>query len=60
MSEAKKCPKCGGEMEEGYLIRIDSAKRIVWRKPGLSGIKTHGISGYKCAKCGYLELFVEK
>lgn len=55
MSEARKCPKCGGEMEQGYL---DGA---AWCK----GEPFHIGSGkiiyvYRCENCGFAELYVTK
>jgi len=55
--EAIECPKCGGEMEIGYLrdapywrrganlLRIGLGKRIF---------------GYRCKNCGYVEFYTRK
>jgi predicted nucleic-acid-binding Zn-ribbon protein len=48
MSEVKKCPKCGGEMEKAELLPRST----------LGGIwKPRMILPYVCGKCGYIELY---
>ena len=57
MSEVKKCPKCGGEMEVGFLNNAP-----YWRN-GRShwGFGRDGkVFGYKCRNCGYIEFYFEK
>lgn len=61
MSEdrVKKCPKCGGEMEEGE--RITSFARG-WIPQAVTFAKKMDIRGDKiipfhCKKCGYIELY---
>jgi len=55
-SEVKKCPKCGGEMEIGYLPGAWSwsAGKSLWsiRRP-------KRIFGYGCKNCGYVEFCLE-
>lgn len=54
MNEVKKCPKCGGDMEVGYL---NNASRWI-RGRSLLAIRTEGrIFAYKCQNCGYAELW---
>jgi hypothetical protein len=57
MNEVKKCPKCNGEMEIGYLRDAP-----YWRK-GTSlwqvGFGTR-VYAYRCKSCGYIELYAEK
>jgi predicted nucleic-acid-binding Zn-ribbon protein len=48
MSEVKKCPKCGGEMEETELLPRSTLGGF-W-KPRI-------ILPYVCRKCGYIELY---
>lgn len=58
-----KCPKCGGEMDEGivkpdggYVGRQKWGKEVNWRgmvKDGLT-VKT-----FKCKTCGYLESYAK-
>jgi len=57
MSEVKKCPKCDGDMEKGYLPGAFS-----W-SPGTSLWKLRQprrIYGYGCKNCGYVEFYLEK
>jgi hypothetical protein len=57
MSEAKKCPKCDGEMEAGYLHNAP-----YWRRGrSILGLGWDGrVFAYKCKNCGYVELYFEK
>jgi len=57
MSEVKKCPKCGGEMEVGYLTNASYWRRgrSLWSF-GWAG----RVFGYKCSNCGYIEFYFEK
>jgi len=56
MSEVKKCIKCGGEMEIGYLPGAFSwsAGKSLWK---IRGPKR--ILGYACENCGYVEFYLE-
>jgi len=54
MSEVRKCPKCGGEMEKGRIFTyggISFAKKGDW-----FGDK---IIPYYCKNCGYIEIYKE-
>jgi predicted nucleic-acid-binding Zn-ribbon protein len=56
-SEVKKCPKCGEEMEIGYLPGAFSwsAGRSLW------SIKNPlKIFAYRCKNCSYVEFYTEK
>jgi predicted nucleic-acid-binding Zn-ribbon protein len=56
-SEVKKCPKCGKEMEIGYLPGAFSwsAGRSLW------SIKNPlKILAYRCKNCSYVEFYTEK
>jgi len=55
--EVKKCPKCGGEMEIGYLPGAFSwsAGKGLWRIR-----KPKRIFGYGCKNCGYVEFYLEQ
>jgi predicted nucleic-acid-binding Zn-ribbon protein len=62
MSECKKCPKCGAEMEKGRDLFPASATPLVFsvhmRKPeDWIGDK---IVPFHCRKCGYIELYTER
>ena len=53
--EAKKCPKCGGEMEKGR--RLVSYYGVTFAKKGdWFGDK---IIPFYCKNCGYIELYKE-
>ena len=57
MSEARKCPKCGAEVEVGYLSNAPRWRRgrslwsIGWGER---------VFGYTCRNCGYIEFYLEK
>jgi len=51
-----KCPKCGGEMEEGFLAGAPH-----WKSGrGILGGKGYRIFGYRCKSCSYVEFYTEK
>jgi predicted nucleic-acid-binding Zn-ribbon protein len=60
-----KCPKCGAEMQEGFVIESRVPSRWIAGKPDMSvfgGPKVHGkeqrqIESYRCVECGYLESY---
>ena len=62
-----KCPKCGGEMEKGYmgdrghanfLLRGGLwARKINWLGT-LSGAED--TTSYACNKCGFIEMYLAK
>ena len=55
MSEVKKCPKCGGEMEEGERITAYMTQAVTFaKKTDLFGDK---IIPFYCKSCGYIELY---
>jgi predicted nucleic-acid-binding Zn-ribbon protein len=65
MSEVKKCPKCGGEMEKGTLF--GDSKVMVGPLPVkftnkfsssilLIG-KKHRVDAFACKVCGYTEIY---
>jgi predicted nucleic-acid-binding Zn-ribbon protein len=56
-SEVKKCPKCGGESEKGYL------RDAPWWRHGESFLQVgfgKRIFAYRCKNCGYVEFYTEK
>ena len=57
MSEVKKCPKCGGEMEKG--TRITGYLTIAIRFTKWGDLKGDMIIPFYCKKCGYIELYKE-
>jgi predicted nucleic-acid-binding Zn-ribbon protein len=56
MSDVKKCPKCNGEMEVGYLTGAPYWKR--GRRFWGSGMDSK-VFAYKCRTCGYTEFYCE-
>jgi hypothetical protein len=67
MKTPSKCPKCGGEMREGFILDHRLASRWIAGKPEASffgDIKAKGreqrqIESYCCVGCGYLELYAQ-
>ena len=61
-SKVKKCPECGGEMEEGgdlfgsYFFLIYS--EVYLRKKGLHWHGDKIVPSY-CKNCGYIKLYKE-
>jgi predicted nucleic-acid-binding Zn-ribbon protein len=55
--EVKKCPKCGGAMEKGYLPGAFSwsAGESLW-----SIKRPSRIFAYKCENCSYVEFYTGK
>lgn len=62
MSEVKKCPKCGGEMQKGSLFGY-GGKLIKWTskesQPLLTMGETKDISAFLCKNCGYVEIYMK-
>jgi len=61
MSEVKKCPKCGGEMEKGSLFGA-SGSLIQWSNKTSGRIdwgfgERKSISAFLCENCGYVEIY---
>jgi hypothetical protein len=71
MTTNHNCPKCQGEMEEGFIADATYGGVLTskWvegepEKSFWTGIKTKGkeqiqISTYRCASCGYLESYAK-
>jgi predicted nucleic-acid-binding Zn-ribbon protein len=57
MNEVKKCPKCGGKMEIGYL---NNAWRWMRGKSRWQLKVGPNIYGHACENCGYVEFYLEK
>lgn len=72
MSTPTKCPKCDGEMQEGFILDSSHGSRLVSRwiagKPEVSfwvGMKIHDkeqhqTQSFRCTKCGYLESYARE
>ena len=63
-SEAKKCPKCGGEMVQGQVGTTSWPLGLMgWfhlRKKGdWLGGNSREIQAYSCKNCGYVEFYKE-
>ena len=56
MGEVKKCPKCGGEMEQGNRIAGFGGGITFAKRNDLVGDK---IIPFYCKNCGYIELYKE-
>lgn len=68
------CPKCGGQMGEGFTLEIGdtyeakSQESWIEGKPEYGfweGLKTSGkqrfaITSFRCANCGFLEQYANK
>ena len=67
---APKCPRCGGPMEQGFVLdraHGDSMRTQEWLegepvKSFWSGLKTkgrekHPVRTFRCERCGYLESY---
>jgi hypothetical protein len=57
------CPKCGGEMEEGFIFESQYGYSKVIRHWAIEGSEAdvwgnvkdaHNITTFRCAKCGFL------
>ena len=68
MSNAIKCPKCSGEMVQGFILDSTYGRSIVssWvegpPKSSFWGLKVPfeggiPIGAFRCKECGYLELY---
>jgi predicted nucleic-acid-binding Zn-ribbon protein len=59
LSEAKKCPKCGGQMESG-IVRAHGLNPLSFASKeikGLLGAKVTQTIAYSCKVCGYVEIY---
>jgi predicted nucleic-acid-binding Zn-ribbon protein len=64
MKTLTKCPKCGAEMEQGFILEHRKAVRWISGEPepSFSGdVKSTAdhrqIESYRCVACGYIELY---
>ena len=64
MKTLPKCPKCGAEMEQGFILEHRKAVRWIAGKPEpsiLGDVRTSGehrhTESYRCVGCGYLESY---
>lgn len=64
----KKCPKCGGEFEEGLTSDVSGQAMEPTMKPFwgtkirtiVGGLENpHEVTTYRCKSCGYLESYAK-
>jgi Domain of unknown function (DUF6487) len=64
MKTSFNCPKCGAEMQPGFILEHRKALRWIAGEPktsflgdvGATGEQRH-IESYRCVGCGYLESY---
>jgi hypothetical protein len=70
---ASDCPKCGAEMEQGFLLDYMYGKRnrtqsvwvegpaatSIWTGVKLGGRRRINVSGLRCTSCGFLEFYAK-
>jgi predicted nucleic-acid-binding Zn-ribbon protein len=72
MARNESCPKCSGNMHEGFIAdRFDNIHRVVstwtegapqktfWTGLRLKGRKTRDVQTLRCDKCGFLESYAK-
>ena len=63
MSEAKKCPKCGGKMQKGNLFSTPAGRFIRFTDRESESVWTIGnvskVDAFACKSCGYIEIYKE-
>lgn len=60
MEDTKKCPKCGGNMEEG-MTKHGFGGSNTWIKKGKSTIfGAPQYISYSCLRCGFIESYVDR
>ncbi|HEY0626388.1 MAG TPA: PF20097 family protein [Allosphingosinicella sp.] len=69
MTEWKYCPKCEGEMADGYTVdqgygtasvptwREGEPRKSIWVGLKLGGTTPIEITTWRCRRCGYLESY---
>ena len=69
MNAPEKCPKCGGRMEDGFVLDQSHGARLVSRWvegiPKLSffdnvkvdPLRSRNIVSFRCVSCGFLESY---
>jgi hypothetical protein len=63
------CPKCNGEMVQGFTFEIDGPKRVVstwvegapestfWHSAKVPAEKCIPVGTFRCSVCGFLEAY---
>ena len=69
MTRSTTCPKCSGQMEEGFVLDrtygsnaqaswIEGpATRSIWTGVKMKGREQLPVTTFRCSSCGYLESF---
>jgi hypothetical protein len=73
MNASAKCPKCNGEMQEGFILdakhdarfRVSSwvagkPEKSFWEGTKVDGKEQHHIQSFRCTCCGYLESYARE
>ncbi len=67
--EANRCPKCNGEMVQGFTFESEGPKRMVstwvegapeksfWQSAKVSADKCVPVGTFRCSACGFLESY---
>ena len=60
------CPKCRGQMSQGYAYMPDLGTRVRWLdgEPGFwksltSALKASELRGQRCSQCGFVEFYAD-
>ena len=68
-AEANRCPKCNGEMVQGFTFEHDGWQRIVstwvegapeksfWQSAKVPADKCVPVGTFRCSACGFLESY---
>lgn len=56
-----KCPKCGGEMEEGFFQTYGGDGKTKWGTKNIFlGLENkHDVKIFRCKSCGFLESYAK-
>jgi hypothetical protein len=70
-SRSLSCPRCGGSMEQGYILdesygKIGPQKWVggapefsIWTGLKLRGKQRLPVTAYRCRQCGFLESYAD-
>lgn len=69
MAETSKCPKCAGEMSDGFIADYSygsvqpnkwvagEPEKSFWSGTKIGDKEQRGVTAFRCIKCGYLEFY---
>ena len=73
MNTSNNCPKCAGEMREGFILDMahdgqqlvlrwvaGKPEKSFWTGTKVAGKEQHFIQSFRCAKCGFLESYARE